>query len=141
MIAGFTHSLFANQPVVNILLLTATTALEAATGAWLIRRIEPEPGKFNKPRHVFNLIAFSALASTAISAMFNTTVCNAVPGVSYWASWRLTDQPHVGVLVMGPLVLLGQSFVSIRSPDQPGILDRAGYPDHPPGGLLAVYFG
>ncbi len=107
VIAGFTHSLFANQPVVNILLLTATTALEAATGAWLIRRIEPEPGKFNKPRHVFNLIAFSALASTAISAMFNTTVlATLVPGVSYWASWRLNWISHMlGVLVMAPLVL------------------------------------
>jgi diguanylate cyclase (GGDEF)-like protein/PAS domain S-box-containing protein len=111
--AGLTHSLFADQPVINTLLLTATTALEAATGAWLIRRVEPEPGKFNAPRHVFSLIVFSALASTAVSATLNTTMlATLLPGVSYGATWRLNWISHMlGVLVAAPLVL---SWAEIR---------------------------
>ncbi|MBE0699560.1 MAG: MASE1 domain-containing protein [Anaerolineaceae bacterium] len=111
-LAGFTHSLFADQPVINSILLTATTALEASTGAWLTRRTEKDPGKFNAPRHVFSLILFSALTSTAISATLNTTaLATILPGVSYGATWRLNWIRHMlGVVVAAPLLLTWANF-------------------------------
>lgn len=111
-IAGLAHSLFADQPVAHSILLTATTILEAATGAWLTRRIEPEPGKFNAPRHLFSLIVCAGLASTAISATLNTTVlATAVQGVAYGATWRMNWISHMlGVLVAAPLVLTWATF-------------------------------
>jgi diguanylate cyclase (GGDEF)-like protein/PAS domain S-box-containing protein len=112
LFAGIVHSVFADQPVINSLLLTATTILEACTGAWLTRRINAAPGKFNTPRHVFNLIVFAALVSTAISATLNTTVlATLLPGVSYGATWRLNWVSHIlGVIVAAPLLLTWADF-------------------------------
>ncbi len=111
-LAGLAHSLVADQPIINCLLLTATTLLESATGGWLIQRFEPNIRKFSSPSQVFNLIFFSALLSTAVSATINTTMLTTLTeGVSYGATWRLNWISHMlGVLVIAPLVLSWANF-------------------------------
>jgi len=110
--AGLIHSLFADQPVANSILLTATTILEAVVGAWLTRRFDPQAGKFDSPRHLFSLFLCGGLVSTAISATLNTTaLATAVAGVAYGATWRMIWIGHMlGVLVAAPLVLSWATF-------------------------------
>jgi diguanylate cyclase (GGDEF)-like protein/PAS domain S-box-containing protein len=111
LLAVFPSSLvylfFANGPALNTIILTVTTILEGATGAWLIRRVDSHPGQISCPRQIFNLMIFAALGSTALSATLNTTLlATIVPGISYGATWRINWISHIlGVLVAAPLVL------------------------------------
>lgn len=107
LVASLAFSSTLYQPVIDTALLYITCALEAATGAWLIRRFDRRPGAFSSPSNVFNLMVFSALLSSALSATISTTLLATLQrGISFWATWRITWLGHgLGILVFAPLVL------------------------------------
>ena len=95
------------QPLLNSLVIYLSGALEAATGAWLVRRFDLPPGKLITPAHVLNLVIFSAIFSSAISATINTTAALAQhSGLAFWSTWQVAWISHaLGILVIAPLVL------------------------------------
>jgi len=88
-------------------LLYITSIIEVSAGAWLIRRYDPQYGKFENPANVLYLISFSVFACNALIATINTTVLAVLQGsVAFWAVWRIIWISHaLGILVITPLVL------------------------------------
>jgi two-component system CheB/CheR fusion protein len=94
------------RPLAASLLYWAGNALEATTGAWLVRRFVGTPCALRRLRDVAGLAALSAFASTMLSATIGAATVVALYGGSYgrvWQTWWVGDA--VGVLVIAPLVL------------------------------------
>jgi diguanylate cyclase (GGDEF)-like protein/PAS domain S-box-containing protein len=101
------YSLLTGQTPAGALLLYVSSTLEAATGAWLVRRFDAKYGKFSTPANVLYLIALSAFFSSALSATINTTLlATRLQGIAYWSVWLIAWISHaLGILVAAPLTL------------------------------------
>lgn len=105
--ASLAYTLFSGMSVAEGALVYFSSVLEAVVGAWLVRRFDRRAGEFQSPTNVLNLLVFSALISTILSATLNTTVFATLRhGLYYLASWRIAWTGHsLGILVVAPLVL------------------------------------
>ncbi len=105
-------SLLARQTPLDAILFYISGMLEAAAGAWLVRRFDEKFGQFNTPLNVLNLIGLSALLSSALSATISTTIlATMLSGISYWSVWQIGWISHgLGILVAGPLILSWSGF-------------------------------
>ena len=114
-------------PVGALLYITGT--LEAATGAWLIRRFDPKAGQFENPANVLNLVVFSAMGSSALSATIDTTVLATLQNnIVYGAAWRIDWISHgLGTLVAAPLILTwaNTSLQKLRKFDPERLIELA----------------
>jgi diguanylate cyclase (GGDEF)-like protein/PAS domain S-box-containing protein len=123
------YSLLTSQTPVDALLLYISGTLEAAAGAWLIRRFDEKSGQFSSPLNVLYLIVLSALLSSALSATISTTVLATMArGISYWSVWQIGWISHgLGILVAGPLILSwsGIRLQMIRKFDPERIIEMA----------------
>jgi signal transduction histidine kinase/integral membrane sensor domain MASE1 len=105
---AFIANIVANEPTITAFGIALGNTLEAATGAWLLRRFG-----FNNqmlhPSDVLNLLLSSAVISTMISATIGvTSLCagGVQPWASYgllWRIWWVGDA--TGALIVAPLLL------------------------------------
>jgi diguanylate cyclase (GGDEF)-like protein/PAS domain S-box-containing protein len=110
--AALLHAILRSGPLDEALLITVSGALEAAVGAWLVRRFDRRAGEFNSPTNVLFLIVFAVLVSTALSATINTTVLATLRnGLAYWSTFRIAWIGRaLGILVIAPFVLAWRNF-------------------------------
>lgn len=117
---GYLHG----QPLLNNIVMFIGGALEAATGAWFVRRFSTPPGKFYTPAHVLNLVIFSALLGSALGATIDTTAIAALhSGLAFWATWQVAWIGHaLGVLIITPLLLTwstaGAGGLRLKDPER-----------------------
>ncbi len=111
------------------LLSAAGNCLEAATGAYLVRRFAAERPRLGVVREVAALVVLSAVLSTAISATFGTFTiyltegAHALPVV--WLFWWGGNV--LGVLLMAPVILTWPSggLRRVRSALTERVLEKA----------------
>jgi diguanylate cyclase (GGDEF)-like protein/PAS domain S-box-containing protein len=127
--ASLIFGLQIGQPYGNIALTYISGALEAATGAWLVRRFDDHAGQFRTPSNVLYLIGIAVLLCTALSATLSTTVIVTLDhNVFYWPAWQIGWIGHaIGVLVVTPLILswFGRPFGENRKVDPERLIELA----------------
>lgn len=85
---------------------SVVNALEAVSGAWLLRRVVGAPFRLSR---VYDVVALmlSILCSTALSALMGATVVTTAFGGNYWASWQIwCSADLVGALIFTPLIVI-----------------------------------
>ncbi len=96
-------------PVLMVLGLTASDAVEIFLAAWLMRRFVGTPVTFTRVRDVPGPVAFGAGIGCALSGLFGAAVFAArLPDVSYWSAWRAwTIAGGTGIIFIAPVLLVG----------------------------------
>jgi len=121
--ANLAFDVLHGHPIAASLPYWVGNALEATTGAWLVRRFVGTPCTLRRLREVAGLAVLSAFASTMLSATIGAATVVALYGGSYgrvWQTWWVGDA--VGVLVVAPLVLTwGEP--GLRLPDRRRVLE------------------
>jgi integral membrane sensor domain MASE1 len=85
----------------------AANALQAITGAWLLRRTVGTPFTMGRVRHIVALATLAGLGSTAVSATVGAWATVIWQGAgAYWSLWKLLWMANtIGVLVVAPIIL------------------------------------
>lgn len=127
--ASLIYTFSKEMPAAESALIYLGCVLEAAVGAWLVRRFDRRAGKLEGPANVLSLLVFSALVGAALSATLSTTVLDTLRhGLYYFATWRIAWIGHsLGILVMAPLVLSWAELreAARRGPDPEKIIEFA----------------
>lgn len=100
-------SLAARQPLLPASLTTLTTILEAAMGAWLVRRFD-RSGNLQQPSNrLWTGLLFSALISAGTSAFIVTTVTSVFfPSSGYLPVWQIVYISRLlGMLSVAPVLV------------------------------------
>ncbi len=105
-------NLMLGEPVATAMGIAFGNTLEAVAGAWLLHRVGFDT-RLSRLRDVLNLVFFSAIVSTVISATIGvTSLClgNVQPWESFaalWQIWWVGDA--VGAVIVAPLLLVWSS--------------------------------
>ena len=88
----------------------ASNVIEAALGAWLLRRFVGDPFQCSSHAEILGLVVLSALASTAVGAAFGALTMASTgasgPAWSLWSTWWAGDALGV-ILIAAPLLAGG----------------------------------
>lgn len=108
-IGAFVANVTMNEPMAVAVCVATGNTLEAVTATWLLGRYGEFRPSLNRLRDAVGIVAFGALASTAISATIGvTSLCagGIQPWSQYgllWRTWWIGDAS--GALLVAPLLL------------------------------------
>jgi len=109
-LANLAFDLLDHKPLLVALGFTLANGLEALSGAWLVRRLVPQPTPgYLGMREFFAMLVCSALLGPALGALVGTAVVAQAFGVASppaaWLLWWSTDSLSVLVLGLGLVAL------------------------------------
>jgi PAS domain S-box-containing protein len=102
----FVCEMLAGTPVGVSLIYALTLSADAVLSAWLLLRFVGGTINFKRIRELFGWLLLSVLLSNAFTSLLAAAASQALPGPSFWISWReWASSDGVGNLIVTPLVL------------------------------------
>ncbi len=96
--------------IMILLAISAGAALQAVTGAYLLRRFAGFPNPLASEKEVFSFLLFGGLLSSLVNSTLSVTtlvLSNRIPIANFianWGTWWVGDT--IGVFIFTPLVLI-----------------------------------